>query len=315
MKRIIVKLVAFFLVKALAPFDTSAQLKIGDQPTLARKAVALDVQGSGGLQGLWLPRVTDTSIAGIRSLNPPDGLIIYHPPSGKLFVRSNNSWVSYLSQAITTISSTGQAVAGPDVTFQTGTAAGTSNDFNIAANSAANTMTFNIPDASPTARGAVTAGAQTIGGSKTFANGLTVNGAAGATSNLTLGVNAATTPAAVSDKYLSVDGTGNVTLNAITVITNRQIRIKSYIKDLDGLPINLNNNDVSRFTITIPGANLSSTSTVIINPLTAFKPGTRIDFVKVFDLNTIEINISTLGTSQPLTSGNAGSFNITVIEF
>lgn len=310
-KTIAVSLVFLILITS----RSSAQLKIGDQPTIIRKAVALDAQGSNGLQGLWLPRVSDTSVTGIRSLNPPDGLIIYHPPSGKLFIRSNNTWVSYLSQAITTISSAGQSMAGPNVAFQTGTSAGTANDFNIAANTGANAVTFNMPDASPTARGVVTTGTQTIGGAKTFVNGVTVTGAANAASNLTLGINATTTPAAVSDKYLSVDTTGKVTLNAVNVITTRQIRIKTYTKDLDGLPLNLNNNDVARFTFTIPGANFSLSSTVIITPLYALRLGTRIDFSRVYDANTIEMNMSTLGTSQPFTSGNTGTFNITVIEF
>lgn len=314
MKRSFIKLLVFLLV-TIAAFQSSAQLKIGDQPTLLRKAVALDAQGSNGLQGLWLPRVTDTSITGIRALNPPDGLIIYHPPSGKLFIRSNNKWVSYLSQAITTISSAGQSVSGPDVSFQTGTAAGTGNDFNIAANSAANTVTLNMPDASPAVRGVITTGLQIIGGAKTFANGVTVAGATGAVSNLTLGVNASTTPAGVSDKYLSVDTTGKITLNAVNVITSRQIRIKAYTADLDGLPSNLNNNSVSRYTFTIPGANLSLSSSVIVTPLHPLRQGTRIDFSRVYDANTIEMNMSTLGVSQPFTSGNTGTFNITVIEF
>ncbi len=313
MKRITVSLFALFLLIA---FHSSGQLKIGDQPTLLRKAVALDVQGSSGLQGLWIPRVTDTSVTGIRALNPPDGLIIYHPPSGKLFLRSNNTWVSYLSQAITTISSAGQGIEGPNVTLQTGTAAGTGNDFNIAANTAGNTVTFNMPNASPVVRGVVTTGAQTFGGAKTFANGVTVTGAAGAASNVTLGINAATTPAGVSDKYLSVDTTGKITLNAVTVVTNRQIRIKSYTRKLDGVPLNLNNNITARYTFTFSGENLTTTSSVTINPLFSFKLGVSIDYSRVVDANTIEIVLSNRsGDGQPFTNGTDGTFNITVIEF
>lgn len=312
MKSINISLFLFFL---LFFFHSSAQLKVGDQPTVLNKAVALDVQGSNGLQGLWLPRVNDTSVAGIRALNPPDGLIIYHPPSGKLFIRSNNSWVSYLRQAITAISASGQSVIGPTVTFQTGAAVGTFNDFNIQTNTIANTVTFNMPDASSAVRGVVSTGIQTFSGAKTFANGVTVSGASGPASNLFLGVNSLTAPAAVTDKYLSVNSNGNVTLNAVNVVTTSTIRIKTFTRDLDGLPTNLNNNSVDRYTFTIPGANFSTASTVIITPLYPLRLGTRIDFSRVYDPDTIEMNMSTLNTSQPFTSGNTGTFNITVIEF
>ena len=213
-------------------FNTSAQLKIGDQPTVQQKSVALDVKGSNGQQGLWLPRVTDTSISGIRSLNPPDGLIIYHTPSAKLFLRSNNAWVTYLQNGMGSVTAGGTTMNGPALTYNTGT---TGTDFNIS--STGNTATWNLPDASTTARGAVTTAAQTFGGAKTFNNsvtvnngstlnngttsnnGLTVSGATTSTSNLTLGITSATTPAASTNKYLSVDAVGAVTLNTLNTIT------------------------------------------------------------------------------------------------
>lgn len=309
------------------------QIKIGDQPTVQQKSVALDVQGSNSMQGLWLPRVSDTSVAGIRALNPPNGLVIYHTPSGNILLRANNAWVTYLTTAITSITTNSQTITGPGITMQTGTAAGTGNDFNIAANTATNTITYNLPDASTNVRGVVATGAQTFGGAKTFANGVTVNngstlnngttanggltvsGATGSTTNLTLGVTSATTGGAVTDKYLSVDAAGVITLNKISVITNNQLTIKSFTAELDGLPKNLNNNSVDRFTITVPGANFSTTSTVVITPATTLRLGTRIDFARVFDATTIEINMSTLSTSQPFTSGNSGVFHIMVTEF
>jgi hypothetical protein len=154
--------------------QSMAQLKLGDQPTVLNKAVALDVQGSSNKQGLWLPRVSDTSITGIRSLNPPNGLIIYHSPSGKMLLRSNNAWVSYTTSGVVNVYSGPQFITGQNLSVQTGTAAGTGNDFNIVADNATSTLTFNLPDASATSRGVITTGAQTVSGLKTFNNGVAI---------------------------------------------------------------------------------------------------------------------------------------------
>jgi hypothetical protein len=226
-------------VAILLTIDASAQLKIGDQPTIQQKSVALDVKGSNGLQGLWLPRVSDTTFTGIGSMNPPNGLIIFYTPTGKLLVRANNAWVAYLENGIQTVTAGGNTMSGPALTYNTGT---TGTDFNIS--STGNIATWNIPDASTTARGAVTTTAQTFGGAKTFANGATVNngatinngstlnngttanggltvsGATTNTSNLTLGVTSATTPGAATDRYLSVNAAGNVTLNNISNVSS-----------------------------------------------------------------------------------------------
>lgn len=313
--------------------QANAQIKIGDQPTNREKSVALDVRGTDGKQGLWLPRVTDTSVTGVRAYNPPDGLLLFHSPSGKMMLRSGSQWITYLTNAITTINAGGQNLTGPTVTFVTGTASGAGNDINISSNTGTNTITLNIPDASTTVRGVVNSTAQTFGGAKTFNNGITVNngstlnngttanggltvsGATGSTSNLNLGITSATTASAPASKYLSVNATGAVTLNDVNVITTSTITVKTYTRDLDNLPQNLNNIDVRRFTFTIPGANFSTKSTVIITPATVMKLGTAIDYARVVDATTIEVNISTKGTAQPLTSGTSGTFNITVLEF
>jgi hypothetical protein len=77
---------------------------------------------------------------------------------------------SHLCQVITTFSTGITALNGLTAQvqyFQVGTS-GT--DFNISSTTA--THTFNIPDASATARGLITTGTQTIAGIKTFSNGL-----------------------------------------------------------------------------------------------------------------------------------------------
>lgn len=209
-----VKLVLLGVV-TFVMFHANAQLKIGDQPTIQDKSVALDVKGSNGRQGLWLPRVSDTSITGIRALNPPNGLVIYHTLSGKLLLRSNNAWVVFLETAIASITAGGAPMSGTALTFNTGTS-GT--DFNIS--SLGNTATWNLPDASATARGLVNTSSQAFLGIKTFNTGVTVLGATASTSNLTLGITSATTAAAQTTKYLSVDVTGKVTLNALNSINS-----------------------------------------------------------------------------------------------
>ncbi len=155
-----------FVVWSLLILNASAQLKIGDQPTIQQKSVALDVKGSGNKQGLWLPRVADTSITGINGYNPPDGLLIYHTPSQNLLVRLNGVWVP-LIQTDTTINNiyvNGTAkVTGPDITLKSGSSPGKTNDFNLVGNSLLKEITINLPDAAPTVRGAVTTTAHTFG--------------------------------------------------------------------------------------------------------------------------------------------------------
>ncbi len=113
--------------------DAEAQLKLGDQPTSVQKSVILDLQGSNGRQGVWLPRISDTTnVTGIDALNPPDGVMIYHSTSGTVMIRKNGFW-----NALQTTQ-----------TFATGTA-GT--DFTIS--SSGSTHTFNLPSASATNRG------------------------------------------------------------------------------------------------------------------------------------------------------------------
>lgn len=63
---------------------------------------------------------------------------------------------------------------GLSVATQTLATGSSGTDFNIV--SSGSTHTFNIPDASATARGLVTTGAQTLAGNKTLQNNLTVNG-------------------------------------------------------------------------------------------------------------------------------------------
>ena len=74
---------------------------------------------------------------------------------------------AYLTSAITTINSQ----TGSAITIAVGTSG---SDFSV--NSVSDTITLNLPDASATNRGVITAGTQTIAGAKNFSGGVTVEG-------------------------------------------------------------------------------------------------------------------------------------------
>ena len=89
-------------------------------------------------------------------------------PTGSDVIGTNNlTFVQFESGTVGITSVNSET--GPALTLATGTA-GT--DFAISA--AANTITFDLPNASATARGVVSIAAQTIGGAKTFADSMTL---------------------------------------------------------------------------------------------------------------------------------------------
>ena len=100
---------------------------------------------------------------------PPGG-----PATGTSVLQSDDSgnmlWVPMvaggLSNAVTSINSQ----TGPAITLQTGNAG---SDFVISAST--NTITFDLPSASDTARGLVSTGSQTIAGTKTFSSSIVGN--------------------------------------------------------------------------------------------------------------------------------------------
>jgi len=314
----------FSFILTIVVLNTSAQLKIGDQPTVHEKSVALDVKGGEGKQGLWLSRVPDTSVTGIRAFNPPDGLIIYHPPSGKIFFRSNNAWKEYLKNGILSIKTPSGTMTGPALANSMGNSGF---DFNIM--SSANTSVWNIRSASPTVRGVMNNISQRFDGTKTFNDGstfntgstlnggtnanegLTLNGATGSNSTLTLGVTSATPGAAMTDYVLSADTIGNV------IMTSQQ-RIKTFSNvALDGAPAPLTSGNTVVLSIVIPGAGLLNNFRIHVSPVgSGLKEGTSINWVRVFNSDTIKLAFRAFNSTETFTQadGTDMRFNVTIFE-
>jgi len=110
---------------------------------------------SSTTRGFLAPRMTTTQQNAI--VLPANGLLIFNT-TDNVFKVNTGTTASPVWTALTQ-------------TFATGTS-GT--DFNISTSGSVNT--FNIPDASATARGLITTGTQTIAGAKTFSNNATFSG-------------------------------------------------------------------------------------------------------------------------------------------
>jgi hypothetical protein len=98
---------------------------------------------------------------------PPSGYVSIYANSGKLKAIDSSGTVFTLSNSISSLNTLTDATQ----TFATGT---TGTDF--AVSSASGVHTFNLPDASATARGVVTTGTQTIAGDKTLTGTVRITG-------------------------------------------------------------------------------------------------------------------------------------------
>jgi hypothetical protein len=290
-----------------------AQLKIGDQPTSIHKSVILDLQGTNGRQGIWLPRVTDTSdVTGIDALNPPNGVMIFLQTTQEIYIRRNGYWRQTLpTTGIYSINHTSGTVTGVDVNFATGTVAGTTKDFHLSVSGATQTVTFNLPDAASDTRGVITTGVQTLSGPKTFTDTLTARltppaGTATAKTaplkfkagtNLTTPENGAVEYDG-SNYYVTSDGT-RYTL-AKTLTTTATLNFGQ-----------IGSNSSASLTVTLAGA---AAGDVVLLGLPTAGVTTNITYTAyVTAPNTVTVMCVNAGTGQATTG--SGTFRVTILKY
>jgi hypothetical protein len=209
------------IIIMLVGSEAYAQLKIGDQPTSIQKSVVLDLQGASNKQGVWLPRISDTTNAtGIDGLTPPDGVMIYFSPTKEPMIRRNGYWQSLIpGTGIYSINIGSWTTNNTAIEFELGTAAGGLKDINFDMVPGQGRITLNVPDAASDTRGVVTANSQTFGGFKTFNDGAKVSGNSSYSSNLYLDITSNTSPTSSTDRYLTVDNSGRVILSSLSAVT------------------------------------------------------------------------------------------------
>jgi hypothetical protein len=311
MKKTWFLLLSFLLL--LLVDDVKAQLKLGDQPTSVQKSVILDLQGSNGRQGVWLPRVSDTSdVTGIDALNPPNGVMIFFEPAQQIYIRTNGYWRKTLpTTGIYTISHSSGTVDGIDVIFATGTAAGSTKDFHISVDAATETITFNLPNAAADTRGVVSTGTQSFAGSKTFSDTLTARltppASTGAANTAPLKLKSGTNLTAPENGAAEFDGTNYYVTSGGTRYTLAKTLTTTATLNFG----QVGSNSSVTLTATLTGA---TTGDMVIIGMPAGSFATNILYTGyVSAANTVTVMCTNSGTGQVTVP--SGTFRITIIRY
>jgi hypothetical protein len=138
------------------------QLKLGKNPSVIEKSAILELESNS--QGVLLPRITDTTLATIKTA--PDGMIIFLTLNNSLCIRAGGQWRKLIpeGEALTSMN-------GSTAPVQTITA--TSNAAPVSMTTIGANHFLNLPDASVSYSGFIGTGAQTFAGAKTFNGNLT----------------------------------------------------------------------------------------------------------------------------------------------
>lgn len=212
----------------VAKFSASATLassqitdnatSVGINNTSPAATALLDLTST--TQGFLPPRLTTGQRDAIVS--PATGLTVFNTTTGLPNYYSGSAWVALSSGGITSLG----GLTGATQLFATSTS-GT--DFTIS--SAVATHTFNLPDASATARGLVTTGTQTLAGAKTLSGAVTLGSTLGQAVG---GADPFTIPNQVSPFTQKIATAGIYALNAPAV--GNVFQISSWARNTGSAP-------------------------------------------------------------------------------
>jgi len=221
MKKIVLFIGCIFFTCIVLNAQVRVAMPINPSSPLDTYPTHIDTLGHGGFMAVRTKAIRNS----IPQLRRKEGMLVYVLETDSLYQLrgdvAQNNWVQF------------KLMASAVNTINTGTSG---NDVNSAISPDGNTLTLNIPDASPTARGVVTTATQTFGGPKTFSNGLTIaerDAVNAYKSKLILGINSTQKGPNLSSgsnrnsKFLAVDENGNVIL--APGVPNRYVTLQKVV--------------------------------------------------------------------------------------